>query len=170
MIARPTKHTLLHAIRTNRAEDVHLALGISRDQLVRWCRENGIEPPAVKHPGGARKGEQFGGRKSARPDFETWSKLCQEHPPHELQEQFGVSYWTVWSWCKHYGVPMPGARVRPPADAGARPTEPDPEPEPAPPASTTAIDLAVPRMAAVPRLQYWLQPNHGADLEAGTPW
>lgn len=160
-IEPPAKHTLAYAIRNNKPDEVHLAFGVSRKLFVAWCRDAGIPVPAVPHPGGCKKGEQIGGRSSKRPDRELWASLCAQHTREELQERFGVTYWTIWKWCKDYGIPMPVSMpCAPAASAPPQAVEVSERPPPDPPRAVPRLPLVddVPRLASE-RPSYWCQPN-----------
>lgn len=48
--------------------------------------------------------------RSACPDRETWAKVCSTRTCAQLQDDYQVSYWTVWNWCKRHDVPLPKGR------------------------------------------------------------
>lgn len=148
---RPTKHTLLYAIRQNKPDEVHLAFGVSRQTLIGWCKGLGVEVPEVKHPGGVEKGKTFAGVRSKRPPREVLEVDCRTLTNPQIQEKYGVTYWTVWSWCKAYQIDTPCG--------GKGKSEDHDAVTPEPPQRLPSLD-SVPRLAPE-RLQYWAQPNIG---------
>lgn len=155
-VARPSKHTLSYAIRQNAPHEVHKAFGVSRETLCQWCVELGLEVPRAKHPGGAKKGQTFDGRRSKRPSRDQWEADCQTHTAKQLQEKYQVSYWTVWNWCKEFSIPVPGGRRK--LDPAA--TEFDASKDQISASRSLPAPDTVPRLAE-DRPSYWCQPNIG---------
>lgn len=154
--AAPSRHTLLHAIRTNPPESVHVALGVPRATFAKWCREREVAVPQVENARTRRTG-RMGGLKSKRPDRDTMALQVESLTREELMELHAVSAWTIWSWCKHYDLPMPKAKAPTPATEAA-------------PASVPVQQPKLPRRETEPprsvqiHPQYWLQPNHHLEV------
>jgi hypothetical protein len=166
-IDRPGKHAIAYAIRFNKPDEVHLAFGVSRKVFVTWCRELGLQPPAIPHPGGCKKGEQIGGRSSKRPERDVWERECAQHSRGELMAKHKVSSWTIWKWCKDYGISMPRIATESPTAIATEPAA-EPVPAPLPPPALARQEpvraAPLPSPEELPRLaperpSYWCQPN-----------